>query len=53
MSESKKYIEYGRVLNKGFNDGLKEIHVDSGTEVLKMNSMSERDERNIEILMAD
>lgn len=46
MSESKKYIEYGKVLNKGFNDGLKEIHVDSVTKVIKMNSMSERDKRN-------
>ena len=46
MSESKKYIEYGKVLNKGFNDGLKEIHVDSETEVIKMNSMSERNKRN-------
>lgn len=47
MSESRKYIEYGRVLNKGFEDGLKETHDDSYTEENKMNSMSERDKRDI------
>lgn len=46
MSESRKYIEYGKILDKGFRDGLKEIHVDSETEVIRMNSMSERDKRN-------
>lgn len=53
MSESRKYIEYGKILDKGFKDGLNEAHDDSGTEVNKMNSMSERDKRDIEILMAD
>ena len=36
LSESRKYIEYGKILDKGFRDGLKEIHVDSGTEVIKL-----------------
>ena len=53
MSESRKYIEYGKILDKGFNDGLNETHDDSWTEANKMNSISERDKRDIEILMAD
>lgn len=28
MSESRKYIEYGKFLNKGFKDGLKETRID-------------------------
>ena len=53
MSESRKYIEYGKILDKGFNDGLNETHDDSWTEANKMNSISESDKRDIEILMAD
>lgn len=47
LSESRKYIEYGKILDKGFRDGMNETHDDSYTEENKMNSMSERDKRDI------
>ena len=48
MSESRKYIEYGKILDKGFRDGLNETH-----EANKMSEMlvylSEQDMRNLEL----